>query len=531
MKLVVPFSRLETLEKRHDSLAYRAIREWYLSPQRFIRSSTRFLDNKISTIINESENQLYRLNFKIPPRIIHNAENIRITGECEQSPSTLWINPYRGNTTHKIKSEDFNLKIESELLEQGHNVIICNEKVSIENFEFYLNSQSGSVFINTPSINSNSAYTNAAMEFILNSQVTIPERSPLTGSYYGQYDYTNDCHRKPHWLWSDATVVPVVLDLMGADGEVLAQQLYEVFINHQIREEGIDGGLVSRFRYYGNPEYPYECLIGPNDTSYIVRWALLPFYQYTGRESVLERARQSLSWVISVIKNKEFVPSHYYLERKRWEEGAFVDSGFLPIGFYQYSKIADLPNGWIPEVNRFMSGFIDRFKLSSGYFKQNHNTDKQKDEKIFARGQGWVLAGLIATHGLTAKRDYLTEAIELGKLLADSQNEDGSWSYLLGYGKEKSKVKASSGSCEKSTSVLIYYLNQLDLMQEEIDLSKSVNRGTRWCENNLELDPGPGYGGISSENLYSGIVGKPFIKMATGYANCYYIMTKEGLHW
>lgn len=44
------------------------------------------------------------------------------------------------------------------------------------------------------------------------------------------------------------------------------------------------GALVSRYRYCRNTNKPFDCLLGPNDSSFIIKWALLPLYSYTKKK-------------------------------------------------------------------------------------------------------------------------------------------------------------------------------------------------------------------------------------------------------
>ena len=93
-------------------------------------------------------------------------------------------------------------------------------------------------------------------------------------------------------------------------------------------------------RYYGKADYSFHCLLGMNDTSYSVKWALLPLYEYTKDKRYLAAAAKALDWVEKNLYALEYVPSHYYFENKIWENRAFVDTGFCPEGFEQYQKIA-----------------------------------------------------------------------------------------------------------------------------------------------------------------------------------------------
>lgn len=51
-------------------------------------------------------------------------------------------------------------------------------------------------------------------------------------------------------------------------------------------------------------------------------------------------------------------------------------------------------------------------------------------------------------------------------------------------------------------------------------------RALAWCESHMWREADPGFGGIWSASLSSGITGLPYLKVATGYANAYYILGK-----
>lgn len=113
-------------------------------------------------------------------------------------------------------------------------------------------------------------------------------------------------------------------------------------IRRMIGAIGIFSVIIFSFidRYYGKADYSFHCLLGMNDTSYSVKWALLPLYEYTKDKRYLAAAAKALDWVEKNLYALEYVPSHYYFENKIWENRAFVDTGFCPEGFEQYQKIA-----------------------------------------------------------------------------------------------------------------------------------------------------------------------------------------------
>lgn len=85
-------------------------------------------------------------------------------------------------------------------------------------------------------------------------------------------------------------------------------------IRRMIGAIGIFSVIIFSFidRYYGKADYSFHCLLGMNDTSYSVKWALLPLYEYTKDKRYLAAAAKALDWVEKNLYALEYVPSHYY---------------------------------------------------------------------------------------------------------------------------------------------------------------------------------------------------------------------------
>jgi hypothetical protein len=111
--------------------------------------------------------------------------------------------------------------------------------------------------------------------------------------------------------------------------------------------------------------------------------------------------------------------------------------------------------------------------------------------------------------------------------MADQQNKDGSWSYVLGYdGWPNPADKEGTGICEKGTSVLAYFLLELYQINQDKGFLDAADRALAWCEQNMSQEAGLGYGGINAKSLNSGITGLPYLTTATGYGNAFYILAK-----
>ena len=431
------------------------------------------------------------------------------------------------------------LTVLPDYLEKGENVIAYKGQIRITSIVLHKGNQLYPRQV-AGHIKENDPYANA-MEFLLNSQIEKPVTSRFVGSCYCIYDYTNQCFRMPCWLWSDAPTVSVMLDTIKSGRfpeyhsrmEQLARDICEVMMNTQIldKKEETYGAYVSRYRYYAHSDYSFNKLLGPNDTSFTVKWALLPMYEYTGEVKYLNSAELALDWVAQVSRTMPFVPSHYYFENKVWEDRAFVDTGFCVEGFQKYDAIVS-GDKYSELIKLIMDRYIAQFRLENGFYGQNYIPGKGVDHNLFARGQAWALEGLLAcVRGGINIAKYLKEAKSLADKLIKNQNMDGSWSWSLGDYEPDDETKAGSGSCEKATGVLAYMLVQLYLLdgKSEERYLLSANKAIKWCETHMMLDREEGYGGIASESIASGITGLPFLHTATGYANAFYLLAKGAL--
>lgn len=417
-------------------------------------------------------------------------------------------------------------------LERGENILAYKGQIEIVSIDLQGDGENG-----LPMLEHVSGSTDdygRALEFLLNSQITAPVSSQFAGSAYCIYDYTNGCYRMPCWLWSDAPVVSVLLDTIRSGRypeyqeqmEYLARGICEVFLNTQILDEQEEsyGAYVSRYRYYSHQDYSFNRLLGPNDTSFSIKWAILPMYEYTADERYLRSARLGLEWVEKVIRMMDFVPSHYYFEDKKWEDRAFVDTGFCVEGFQKYDEITK-SDRYTELIDFTMKRYIRQFKLDNGFFGQNYRPEKGVDSNLFARGQGWALEGLLACikEGVN-KEEYLAQAESLADLIVANQNVSGSFSWSMGDYDPSTQMKQDTGDCEKGTAVLAWLLMELYLFLKKESYLVCAKKAIDWCSNHIKTDVREGVGGIAAAGICSGITGLPFLEVATGYANAFYLM-------
>ena len=473
--------------------------------------------------------------FRVPQGEYRNLEAVELELAVDSGEAVLVLNEYMPNEPVRVRGSG-TVRFESCQCEAGENVLAFKGQVRVQNIRL-VTRENGASAETANGSDPASDPVSAAGAYLLNSRISAPERSSFAGSCYAIYDYTNRCHRMPCWLWSDAPVVYALLRLWENVGSCdsggalrykeLACSIGEVMLSHQITDpaDEVCGALTSRYRYYGKTDRSFHRLMGLNDTSYSVKWALLPLYEATGDLRYLEAARMALDWVQKNSRALDFLPSHYYYENRVWEERAFVDTGFCAEGFEQYMRIAG-DRDYRKTMDFIMKRFIRQFKLDSGYYGQNFYPGSGVDDRLFTRGHAWVLEGLLACCRSLEDSLYRKEAEELCEKLAGVQNEDGSWNYLLGYNRPDRRIMDGSGICEKATAILAYLFLEYDRLFCDERIKMAGLRALAWCEANMETEPGPGFGGIAAESLSSGITGLPFLKVATGYANAYYVIAR-----
>jgi len=477
--------------------------------------------------------------FKMPEELYHGIKDDPILEIKVNSKSAIiTLNEYMTEEQYCLRNGLNFVKVPKNSFEVGENILAYKGKCKIRNLIYEEKKENKRLFSrNYPVFKYYKNSTEIAAEFLCKSIINEPQTSPFRDSCYTIYDYDNSCYRMPCWLWSDSPTVSALLELANVTSDKKRRAYYEntavkignVLFNHQIMdtEHKHFGALISRYRYYKNTRKAFDCLLGPNDTSFIIKWAFLPLYRHTKEERFKQRSELALDWTQRSVFEFSFVPSQYYLYENRWEEGAFVDTGFTPEGFVEYDEefITDKSGKYTETADFFMERFIKQFKLKSGFYGRYYFSPGGKVKTtLITRGQGWVLEGLLSSYKGTNKIYYKKEAMKLAKLLVGQQNTDGSWAFLLGNNYPSGIIKRESGICEKTTALLAYLMLNLYTICEEKSFLQSGKLALEWCEQNIFLEKTQGYGGIVSSSLGSGITGPPYIKVATGYANAFYIM-------
>jgi hypothetical protein len=534
---IIPFNKLRLSETFQIQAAHED--SYFLDLNRIIRA-LRALYKRVrkyfSRLKNKRQGFYSHLAFQIPEHWLEN-EEIEILFNVKSKSSDIVLNPHLGTEIKRVKKGNALIQYSVNDLEFGENMLAYTGSIIPihAGTEDHQNNQESLEQIPTSIFVSNKSDVDAASNYLVNSLIKLPKTSRFRDSCYAIYDYDNRCFRMPSWLWSNAPIVFALLKLSDLSHDEstrdqltqLARRIGDCFINNQVDDDSgdLNGALLSRCRYYPKSDLPVHTLYGVNDTSFAVRWALIPLYKNTGDEKYLRASKKAMSWVESAINKHSFVPSHFYKEKNRWEDKAFVDTGFTPEGFEALSGVTNDQKKYEKTGTNFMDRFISQFRLSSGFYGDLFRPGEKISSRIFTRGQAWVLEGLIASYKLSKKGPYLEAANHLADLVIENQNPNGSWAYLLGFEFPDNQTKQDTGECEKATTVLAYMLVEMYKITGIQRYLISARKALEWSRGMMETNVNKlGFGGIASRSLASGITGLPFLKVATGYANAYYIL-------
>lgn len=447
---------------------------------------------------------------------------------------TFQFNGYQDDVIMRKPRGIHNIAISIDTLEVGENIFAYTGECDIQSISFFVKTTASSRGESTSTASSD--FLDQAGSFLLDSQIQHPKASAFTGSLYGQYNYDDRCYRLPHWLWSDAPAVSAFLalerhrDTASQAYAEAAIDIGKVMLKHQCLDENSDiyGAVLSRYRYYTHYENPFEALYGPNDTSFMVKWALLPLYVLTKESRYLKRSLIAMDWVAEVILSKEYLPSHYYEGSQSWEKGAFVDTGFTTEGFLAINPFVDegRKKRYAQAVRKFIDRYLDQFKLRSGFYCSDITPHGEQRGILFSRGQGWALEGLLAAFQLSQEQKYLDEAIALASVLTSVQRNDGAWPFWIGRTEADERMQRRGGTGDKGTALLaLLYVQLYEVIGKKKYLTVA-ERAISWCEENMSTVAGNGFGGIHAVSKGAGIIDFPYYDMGTGYTNAFYILAK-----
>ena len=317
--------------------------------------------------------------------------------------------------------------------------------------------------------------------------------SPTYGNLYAFYDLEAKLHRTNYWNWASTHYVKMVLDAIKVP-EI--QQLYNTnelieavdkigrnVLKYQLKEEGHPSQgsfLVIWSRRFNR----YTKWIGTSDSGVMIRWALIPLFQATGDSTYLEASKYWCLQKGGMLDTFTILPHYYLYDEDRFNERILDETGWDPEGHAAlYEVTGDDQFRKIGKV--FMDKHMKAFQREDGLWHRSYDwtTGKHVETIKMTRGLGWAMEGLLAMNRMYPDTIYLDYAEKMAKKLKDSQNDDGSWSFIFDGDPEE------VGISEKGTALWSLLFYQLYEATGKSGYLQAARKALLWCLENQYTGP------------------------------------------
>jgi hypothetical protein len=317
--------------------------------------------------------------------------------------------------------------------------------------------------------------------------------SPMYGSLYAFYDLEAKLHRTNYWNWAGTQYVKMVLDAIKVP-EI--QQLYDTnelieavdkvgrnVLKYQLMEEGHPSHgsfLVIWSRRFNS----YTKWIGTSDSGVMIRWALIPLFQATGDSTYLEASKYWCLQKAAMLDTVDVLPHYYRYDEDRFNESILDETGWDPEGhaaLYEVTK-----DDLYREIGKeFMDKHMKAFQRDDGLWHRAYNwtTGEHVETIRMTRGLGWAMEGLLAMNRMYPDTIYLEYAERMATQFQNSQNADGSWSFI--FDGEPEEV----GISEKGTALWSLLFYQLYNATGKPDYLQTARKALTWCLENQYTGP------------------------------------------
>jgi hypothetical protein len=146
----------------------------------------------------------------------------------------LIINGYLDNPIIHAQGRGAVVSFPVEDCEAGENVLAYKGHINIINAEFVA-SKRKKIF-EPYSLKADDDPLLLAAQFLFNSQIKGPEKSPFRGACYCIYDFNDQSHRMSNWVWNNAVVVNAMVELYKSN-------LYPSW-NDEFKRLAVENGVI-----------------------------------------------------------------------------------------------------------------------------------------------------------------------------------------------------------------------------------------------------------------------------------------------
>ncbi len=317
--------------------------------------------------------------------------------------------------------------------------------------------------------------------------------SPTFGNLYAFYDLEAKLHRTNYWNWASTQYVKMVLDAIKVP-EI--QQLYDPVLlvaavdkigRNVLRYQLLESDHPSRGSFmviWSRRFHRYTKWIGTSDSGVMIRWALMPLFQATGDSTYLEASKYWCLQKGAMLDSFDVLPHYYRYDEDRFNEEILDETGWDPEGHAALYEVTG-EERYREIGKRFMDKHMQAFQREDGLWHRAYDwtTGKHVETLRMTRGLGWAMEGLLAMNRMYPDTIYLEYAEKLAGNLLQSQNSDGSWSYI--FDGDPQEV----GTSEKGTALWSLLFYQLYEATGKLPYLQTARNALLWCLDNQYLGP------------------------------------------
>jgi len=379
---------------------------------------------------------------------------------------------------------------------------------------------------------------NLCLEYLINSY-NMSESSPYRDGLYLFYDADADTYRNGQWPWSWGTAIRLLLDC----AEIAADENSKIKIKYsskELNEIAHKLGLTTLKFVIHNPGHPahqfgttrytarnwsehgHQELVNTGaDTGFLCGWGWAKLYEVTGDTSFLDAAIGFADALVPILDEFVIPPQEWLPEPNDWTDFTIDESAFATEGIEALYKITG-DEKYKALCLKYMDKHLAVFDREDGLWEREYKfpTKTIAPTGFMARGLGWAMEGLLATHRCAPEtKIYLEKAIKMAKVLIEHQREDGSWSFIF---TEPAEVY---GIAEKGTALWSLLLFMLYEETKEKQHLTAARKALKWCMDNQYVgNNSHAYGGIISPSGESAVTYRPYYNVC-----CQYTMSFVGL--
>ncbi len=386
----------------------------------------------------------------------------------------------------------------------------------------------------------------STIQYILDCQNVNP-LSPTYGGLFLFYDLDATTYRRSDWIWTygpaiklllDAARIPKIVEVFGYERlHESARLIGEASLRFQVLDKSSPayGLTICRFDPRMIYEEGFSGYASPADAQFLAGYGWIPLYEVTGDSRFLDAAILQSEQIARIMEGDTIVEQDYVFKEEQWKNWTMDESGFGVIGFSEVYKHTQIEKH--KEIGRdYLDGLINVLEGPDGVWyrtwhrnRTDHTDDcwpisEPKGTPVLmkngqtTRGNGWVMIGLLAAHGMMPENDYyLDKAVVLATSVIEQQMDNGAFPFSLDV--DYPKV----GISEKGTSLWSMLLFQLYRYSGNPKHLQAAHKALKWCtKNRYSGADNLAAGGIAGDTWASGIVYRNYYSLICTYTMDWY---------